>query len=113
MGNRESAAERESGMRTRAEKPVAQEFPVTPEHPSSMNAELQYRLEAFRLCDCAVAEAGKIGERTQAWRDAMFFVREWLLKGARESIDALGPISSAAQKATMNDFVKSLERSTP
>jgi hypothetical protein len=88
-------------------------FPDTPEHPVSVNQELQYRLDFLRVLDRTAREAEKVQEhlgRTTAWSRASAWVHETLIRAARESIDALGPLSDHAQKAELRDFVKSLNR---
>jgi hypothetical protein len=96
------------------EKPAAIQFPATPEHPG-LNAELQYRLQLLRVLDQTVGmtEDAQQSLATSAWKKAMSWGHEWLLKGACESIDQLGPLSGAAQRSELKDFIESLDANDP
>jgi hypothetical protein len=98
--------------KTEAMKAPAINFPKTPEHPTSINAELQYRLDFLRVLDRTRRLAVKAQQHlsaTSAWTRADQWLYELLVKAARDSIDELGPLSSAAQKTRLADFVQSLE----
>jgi hypothetical protein len=87
-------------------------FPKTPEHPSTMDPELQYRLDFLRVLDRTRREAVKAQQylpATSAWTRADQWLYEWLIKGARQSFDERGPLTDHAQKAELADFVRSLE----
>ncbi len=89
------------------------QFPDTPDVPATMNAELDSRLFLLKLL---ITSTNDLALRMNAafpkssWQKASAWVYTWLLKGARESIDALGPLSDHAQKAMLNDFAVSLEK---
>jgi hypothetical protein len=84
-------------MRTRVEKPAAIQFPDTPSEPAF--AEMHKRLERFLLCHHAVSTATTVPGATKADHAADSFLHSWLLKGALESIEEIGPISSSQQRA--------------
>jgi hypothetical protein len=100
-------------MMKRAIKPPPIKFPATPEHPVTMNAELQYRLELCRALDAFICEAEKAQSATLAWRSAMGWGHELLIRGARTSIEDLGPLSGTAQRAELKEFIESLEKDSP
>ncbi len=99
-------------MRTRFEKPAAIQFPATPEHPG-LNAELKYRLELLRALDETVNKVESAQQSLPTWQRAMIWGHEWMLKGASESINQLGPLTSAAQRAELQEFIKSLGADEP
>ena len=73
--------------------------------------ELQHRLEFLRTLDRVISEAEKTQENldNSSFAKAGRWTHEWLIKGARASIDELGPLSLTAQGAELDEFKKSLE----
>jgi hypothetical protein len=99
-------------MKTNGSADRTVSFPPTPEHPATINAELQYRLDFLRVLDRTRREAVKAQQHlpaTSAWTRADQWLYGWIIKAARESIEDLGPLSSNAQRAELADFALSLE----
>jgi hypothetical protein len=87
------------------------QFPDTPVAPERMNPELRDRLEflryLYRWLQDAEAVPGPRNAKAEAW------IENWLLKGARESVEELGLLSGSSRKAAMKEFIASLDTSEP
>ena len=77
-----------------------------------INAQLTYRLELLRVLHRTVLEAKKTQERlpNSAFGRATDWAEEFLINGARMSLNELGPLSKVAVESELQEFVESLDR---
>ena len=78
----------------------------------AINVQLTYRLELLRVLHRTVLEAKKTQERAanSAFGRAMAWGEEFLINGARMSLNELGPLSKIAVEADLKEFIESLDR---
>jgi hypothetical protein len=98
----------------RAIKPPPIKFPPTPEHPVTVNADLQYRLDFLRAHFRLNGEIERVQNhlktlKTPAWARSRDWDRERILKSARVAFEEFGPLTGKAQREGFDDFVRSLE----